>query len=250
MGILWSSFNWQIIAYAFLAGLVICQLNLYLTTAVLHRGICHGAIVYPNWFKRAVAVWLWVAACIPPLTWVASHLHHHVTSDTEADPHSPIIKGFWHVTLLTWYYVPGYARSNWEYAENRYLKPYKNDRLLHLLDKPVISKSNFYAQMLISLVLGPAAIAFWFARIVPYMVLSGSVNAIGHKYGERKYENLATDAQTFLQKVFGYLIGGETLGHNYHHSYPNSSTFRPKAFDPGFWFATKILRGKPINVRN
>jgi hypothetical protein len=43
----------------------------------------------------------------------------------------------------------------------------------------------------------------------------------------------------------GYLTGGEPLGHNYHHRFPGSPVFRPHRFDPGYWFATAVLRGRP-----
>jgi len=249
MGLFWTHFSWAQVGLAFLAGIVICQLNIYLTTAVLHRGLCHGSVIYPAWLKRTVAVWLWFTACVPPLCWIASHLHHHTNSDTEEDPHSPHIKGFWRVVFLTWYYVPSYARSNWTYAEKRYLKAYTKERLVYFLDRPFVSKFNFHIQFFLSTALGPVFIAFWLPRLILYMVLSGFVNAVGHRYGKRNCNNLATDACTAFQKLFGYMIGGETLGHNYHHCFPKSSSFRPGAFDPGFWFATKILRGKPANVR-
>jgi len=41
------------------------------------------------------------------------------------------------------------------------------------------------------------------------------------------------------------MVGGETLGHNFHHQFPSSARFSHRAFDPGFWFATRILGGVP-----
>ena len=242
---IWTSFTWLQVGLALLVGLILCHVNLYLTSSVLHRGLCHGAIIYPGWLKRTVAAWLWLTACVPPLTWIASHLHHHAHSDTEKDPHAPSIKGFWKVLLLTWYYVPAWSRSNWEYAQRRYLNTYRNDRLLHFLDASNVANTNFYLQVFISIALGPVFIMFWLARIVPYMLLSGYVNASGHTHGNRPHDNLGTDAKGILQKCLGYLVGGETLGHNYHHRYSSSATFRPSKFDPGLWFATKMLRGAP-----
>jgi fatty-acid desaturase len=45
--------------------------------------------------------------------------------------------------------------------------------------------------------------------------------------------------------VCGYLVGGEPLGHNFHHRFPTSPTFRQTGFDPGLWFSMRILRGVP-----
>jgi stearoyl-CoA desaturase (delta-9 desaturase) len=225
---------------------VLCQLNLYLTTAVLHRGLTHGAIAYPRWLERAVVLWLFVTVCIPPLSWIAAHKHHHAHADTGDDPHSPAKVGVWRVMLLTWYYVPTWARGHWDTAQALYLRPFRDDRLLYFLDRPAVSNLNFWGQVGLSVLLGPAAIAFWLARLVPYMVMSGYVNAVGHAYGERPFDNLGTDAARPWQKLFGFIAGGEPLGHNFHHRYPKSPTFRPRAFDPGLWFALRVLRGVPV----
>jgi stearoyl-CoA desaturase (delta-9 desaturase) len=242
---LWSSFSWQPAALAAFLGLLVCELDQYLTTAVLHRGLTHGAIRYPPWLTRAVAIWLWVTVCIPPLTWIAAHRHHHANSDTEEDPHAPGDKGVVRVILLSWYYVTRWSRGNRDYADRHYLRPFRDDRLLQLLDGKIACYVNFYLQLGLSLVLGPVALAFWLGRLVPYMLLSGYVNAIGHTYGERPYPNLGTDARGPLLTFFAYVTGGEPLGHNFHHRHPKSPSFRPRGFDPGYWFATAVLKGTP-----
>ncbi|MFQ5704692.1 MAG: fatty acid desaturase [Gemmatimonadales bacterium] len=242
---IWTGPSWPLVAAALGAGLALTVFNLYLTSSVLHRGICHKAISYPAWLTRTVAAWLWLTECVPPLSWVAAHLHHHATSDTAEDPHAPIFKGFWHVFLFTWYYVPEWYRGNMKMAETRYLRRFQKERVLHFLDRPAIANGNFYLQLILSVLFGPVTLAFWLARIVPYMLGSGYVNSVGHTHGERPHENLGTDARGFWQTLFGYYVGGESLGHNYHHYRPASSTFRPAKFDPGHWFATRILRGDP-----
>jgi len=231
-------------------GLFICLFNLYLTTAVLHRGLCHRAIRYPAWLSRLVAAWLWLTVCVPPLTWIATHRFHHAVSDSEEDPHAPGRKGFLKVLLLTWYYVPNWFRSRREFAWSGYLKGFEGLRFLSFLDHPTVAQANFYSQVIVSVVLGPAAVVFWVARIVPYMILSGYVNAAGHTLGDRPYANLGTDARGLFQRSMAYLTAGEPLGHNYHHRFPASPSFLPNGFDPGFWFSVKILRGRPKQGRD
>ncbi len=242
----WTSFTWVQVLSAVAGGLVLCQLNLYLTTAVLHRGLTHGAILYPRWLQRSVVAWLFFTASIPPLTWSAAHRHHHATSDTPDDPHAPSRIGFWRVLLLTWYYVPRWARANWAVARQRYLSTVQHERFLHWLDKPGTANVNFYGQLALSAALGPVGIVFWLARILPYALLSGYVNSAGHTLGERPFDNLGTDARGLLQTVLGYVVAGETLGHNHHHRYPTNAVLRAEGFDPGFWFATTVLRGTPV----
>jgi stearoyl-CoA desaturase (Delta-9 desaturase) len=241
----WTTFSWDEVALAFCIGLAIAELNLYLVTAVLHRGMCHRAIVYPSYLTRMVAVWLWLTVCTSPLAWIASHLHHHANADTADDPHAPGIKGFWQVLLLTWYYVQHWARDNWTHAERRYLRFFRHERIFHAMERRASFTLNFYLQMIGSVLLGPVAIAFWIARFVPYLLASGYVNAVGHTHGARPFANQGTDSRGVWQKVCGYLVGGEPLGHNFHHRFPTSPTFRQTGFDPGLWFSMRILRGVP-----
>ncbi len=241
----WTAFTWSELGWAMLAGFLLCELNNYLTSAVLHRGLCHGAIRYPAWLGRSVAAWLWATACVPPLSWIAAHRHHHANSDTDEDPHAPSRQGFWAVLLLTWYYVTRWSRRNPELARRKYLGSFAGERLLRLLDDKWVCYVNFYGQIAASVLLGPAAFVVWLWRVPIYMVLSGYVNAVGHTHGERPYPNLGTDAAGPVLEFFGYLIGGEPLGHNYHHRFPTAASFRPGRFDPGYWFATRVLRGVP-----
>jgi len=245
----WSvPFAWWHLGVALLSGLAVAELNLYLVTAVLHRGMCHRAIAYPSWLKHGVALWLWLTVSTSALSWIAAHLHHHGNSDSDEDPHAPGSKGFWHVLLLTWYYVPHWTRTHWERAAQQYLAPYRTDRLLWWLEQPAMVKLNFYIQTLGSAVLGPVAAVFWLSRFVPYLLASGYVNAVGHTAGERPYGSPGTDATGVLQKLMGYVIGGEPLGHNFHHRHPASGSFRVNRFDPGFWFAVRVLRGVPQSI--
>lgn len=244
----WTSVTWGQILLAGLLGFLVCEVGQYLTTAVLHRGLTHGAIRYPPWLGRSVAVWLWLTACIPPLTWIAAHRHHHANSDTEDDPHSPSRKGVWKVILLSWYYVTRWVRSNREYAESHYLRPFRRERLLRWLDRQDVCYVNFYSQIVLSVLAGPLGVAFWLGRVPTYILMSGYVNAVGHTYGDRPYDNLGTDASRPWQVFFGYFTGGEPLGHNYHHRFPSSPKFRPRRFDPGYWFAIRVLRGKPRRI--
>lgn len=233
------------LALAAAAGLGLTMLNLYLTSAVLHRGLSHAAIRYPRRIERGVPLWLWLTGYIPPLTWIAAHRHHHAHSDTPQDPHSPRLKGLWHVFFLSWFYVPSWTRPNWQYAEERYLQRFRADRFLHFIDAPKLCAFNFWGQAVASILAGPAMTVFWFCRTVPFMLAIGYVNAFGHTKGTRTFENLGTDAVTLWQRTLAYAVAGETLGHNFHHRFASSATVCPDRFDPGFWFAVRILKGTP-----
>jgi stearoyl-CoA desaturase (delta-9 desaturase) len=241
----WAAFSGLDVALAVAAGLLLCELDLLLTSAVLHRGLAHRAIAYPRWLERAVCVWAWLTEFARPLTWIAAHRHHHAHADTEDDPHAPGRKGRWRVILLTWYYVSAWTEAHRALAEDRYLGEFRDERLLHVLDRETLTRANLAAQVGLSL-LHPVALGFLAGRLLPYMFAIGYMNAAGHTSGARRFDNLGTDARGFWQTLAAFLLAGEPLGHNYHHRFPTSATFRPGRLEPGHWFATRILRGVPV----
>lgn len=243
----WSTFSWLDVAAATAAGLVLCELDLLLTSAVLHRGLAHRALGFPRGLERAVCVWAWLTEFARPLTWIAAHKHHHACADTDDDPHAPGRKGTWRVILFTWYYAAAWTEANHALATRRYLGEFRNDRVLHFLDREGLTRVNFLAQVGLSL-LHPAALGFLAGRVLPYMFSIGYMNAVGHTFGARRFDNLGTDARGFWPTLAAVLLAGEPLGHNYHHRFPRSATFRPGRLDPGHWFATRILRGVALRA--
>jgi stearoyl-CoA desaturase (delta-9 desaturase) len=238
----WSAASWSDVGVAVAAGVLLCELDLLLTSAVLHRGMAHRALAYPRWLERAVCAWAWLTEFARPLTWIAAHRHHHAYADTAEDPHAPGVLGRRKVTLLTWYYVGAWTDANRAFAEVRYLGEFRNERLLRALDGRTATTINFYAQLALSL-LHPLALGFLAGRLLPYMLAIGYMNTVGHTCGARRFDNLGTDASGWRQRLVAFVLAGEPLGHNYHHRFPRSATFRPHGLDPGHWFATRILRG-------
>jgi len=240
----WTAIAWPDVALAAGAGLVLCEIDLLLTSAVLHRGLAHRAIVFPRAVERAVCVWAWLSEFARPLSWIASHRHHHAHADTDDDPHSPWRKGVFRVVLLTWHYVTAWTDAHRDLARVRYLGEFRDDRLLQWLDRPAVAAVNFYGQLALGL-LHPVALALLAGRLLPYMLAIGYMNAAGHLVGSRPHDNLGTDARGFWQTAVAFALAGEPLGHNHHHRFPRNASFRPDRLDPGHWFALRVLRGVP-----
>ena len=71
-------------------------------------------------------------------------------------------------------------------------------------------------------VLGPVAgLLAAGIHTVAYLSISAAVNAVGHTFGKRPYDNLATNNQWLA-----WISGGEGL-HNNHHAAPTSARFAP-----------------------
>ena len=95
-------------------------------------------------------------------------------------------------------------------------------------------------------VLGPVwglvAAAF---HTVTYLALSGAVNAVGHHFGRKPYENSATNLQWLA-----FLTAGEGL-HNNHHAAPTSAklALRRPEIDPAWWFISVFRRLGWVTIR-
>ena len=67
-----------------------------------HRYVSHASFKTGRWYIWYLQFIALFANPGPVLTWAATHRMHHRYSDTEKDPHSPVIKGFWKVYTHMW----------------------------------------------------------------------------------------------------------------------------------------------------
>lgn len=67
-----------------------------------HRYFSHKSFKAGEWYEWYVQFVALFANPGPVLTWAASHRMHHRYCDTDKDPHSPKIKGFWKVYMSRW----------------------------------------------------------------------------------------------------------------------------------------------------
>ncbi|MFN8062266.1 MAG: fatty acid desaturase [Vicinamibacterales bacterium] len=220
---------------ALIASAVVTQIAVFGTTIFLHRCATHRAVVlHPAvaWFCRAS---LWLTTGIVPREWVAVHRKHHAFSDQEGDPHSPLLKGFWHVQLgNVFYYVneakqPGLVEK---YAKD--IKPDAWDRVL--FDRGALGLAVGIAILCVTLGVGWGLLAAGIHAVMYVFVLSSSINGLCHYLGYRNFENTATNIQ-----FIAFLTGGEGL-HNNHHGFPRSPkfSFRRTEIDPA-WLVIRIL---------
>ena len=68
-------------------------LNITYISVFYHRALAHRAIdMGPRMRRFVVATGPWITG-MDPKAWVCMHRLHHVHSDTEKDPHSPVFVG-------------------------------------------------------------------------------------------------------------------------------------------------------------
>lgn len=219
---------------ALLVGIGVTTLANVCTTVYLHRGLSHRAITFTRPVHAAFKALVWLSTGIKIREWVAVHRKHHAHTDTPDDPHSPAISGWKTVQMknLVMYRRAAHDQANIDkYARD--LAPTAWDRVL-------------FDRSWLGLVAGTAILCLAFGwrigllaaviHVNYYLAGSAAVNAIGHHFGRRRYDNSATNLQWLA-----LITAGEGL-HNNHHAAPTSAKLAHRWYeiDPG-WFVIKPL---------
>lgn len=227
-----------------LAAALVTQMAIFATTVYLHRALAHRAItLHPRvaLFFRAIT---WITTGIAPRAWVAVHRKHHAFSDTPQDPHSPVVLGFWAVQLGNVKLYRDTIRDG--VTVTKYSRDLPPDRLDRVLFDHAFTGLAIGIAFLV-LVLGwQAGLLAAGIHTVAYLGISAAVNAVGHTFGKRPFDNLATNSQWLA-----WISGGEGL-HNNHHAAPTSARFALDRgqVDPGWWLVHLLVRTKAATLRH
>jgi stearoyl-CoA desaturase (delta-9 desaturase) len=218
---------------AVIVGLAVCQIGLFCTTIYLHRAVAHRSIVLSAPLRFTFRFLLWITTGIKPREWAAVHRKHHAFTDVEGDPHSPLLLGFWRVQLTNaalYRRVARDGKSVDEYASD--LKPDRLDKLV--FDHAFVGLGVGITILCVSLG-WPYGLLAAGVHTVTYLGGNGAINAFGHVYGWKNYDNTATNLQWLA-----IIVAGEGL-HNNHHAMPMSPrlSLRKGEIDPG-WI---VIRG-------
>lgn len=213
------------------------------TTVYLHRALSHRALTLRAPASHVFRFVLWISTGIRPRQWVAVHRKHHAFTDVEGDPHSPVLHGWVTVQMKN---LVMYRREahNPETIE-RYAKDLPADRLDRVLyDRALVGLGIGVA--LLCLVFGwQVGLLAAFVHVNMYLGGSAAVNAIGHHFGRRPYDNNAGNLQWLA-----FLTAGEGL-HNNHHAKPTSARLSHRWYeiDPGWWLIKALTSMRLAKVR-
>ncbi len=219
---------------ALAVGISVTTLANVCTTVYLHRGLAHRAITFSRPAHAVFKTLVWLSTGIKIREWVAVHRKHHAHTDTPDDPHSPAVSGWKTVQFknLAMYRAAAHDQSNLDkYAKD--LAPTAWDRLLY--DRSWLGLLT--GAVLLCVAFGwRVGLLAAFIHVNYYLAGSAAVNAIGHHFGRRPYDNSATNLQWLA-----FITAGEGL-HNNHHAAPTSAKLAHRWYeiDPG-WFVIKPL---------
>lgn len=216
-------------------GVVVAQLATFTTTVFLHRALAHRSLTVRPWLRAVFRTVTWLTTGIRPRQWVAVHRIHHAHTDVEGDPHSPVLLGWLRVQLANPALYRRVANDDAAVARHaRDLAPDRWDRAL--FDRSAVGLGIGIALLVVAI--GPlAGVVAAVVHAVAYLQLNAAVNAIGHHFGSRPYDNSATNLQWLA-----LLTQGEGL-HNNHHEAPTSArlSFHRGEIDPA-WPAIALFR--------
>ncbi len=228
---------------ALIAAAVVTTMANTCTTVYLHRGLSHRALtVHPvvAWVFRLV---LWLTTGIKPKEWVAVHRKHHAFTDHEGDPHSPILTSWQHVQIKN---VAMYRAA---LSDPELISKYAKDLPDDNWDRAFFghNKTGLLIGIgILVVVFGPiTGLLAAFIHANAYLAGNAAVNAMGHHFGRRPYDNGATNLQWLA-----FCTMGEGL-HNNHHAAPSSPRLSHKRsqIDPGWWVIRTLSILKLASLR-
>ena len=72
---------------------VYTHLTIVSVTVYLHRNQAHRAVGLHPIASHFFRFWLWLTSGMNTREWAAVHRKHHVSVETDEDPHSPVVHG-------------------------------------------------------------------------------------------------------------------------------------------------------------
>lgn len=230
-----------------LLGLVIFAiaylLNTVYITVFYHRAFAHGAVVLtPGVRAFAIATGNWVTG-LDPKAWACMHRRHHLYSDTEKDPHSPVNGGVFRV-LLSQLFSYQTTLTALMVGRREYMSVVDDlDFEVSALNRKKLWFLPYAAHTAIAVALGLAFANPWiggayYAGLMSHPVAGWLVNAFGHAVG---YRNFDTPDQSRNNYLVALAVMGEGFQNN-HHQNPGAVNFGVKWWevDFGFW-AVRVM---------
>jgi fatty-acid desaturase len=195
-----------------------------------HRLLAHRSLVLPKWLEHGFALLAQCSLQDSPAKWVTVHRMHHVFSDEQPDPHSPLVNFFW--SHFDWLFYHNTATRSIT-AMHKYAHDILEDPFYMRLEKSFICPAIYMGHLLIYPIAGAligwlttgtriGALQFslslfvWggMVRTVLGWHATWSVNSLTHLFGYRNYNTSESSRNNWF---VGVVALGEGWHNNHHH---------------------------------
>lgn len=228
LGILWTGVSVRSV----LLVIVLYFVKMFAITAGYHRLFSHSSFRTSRWFRFLLGFLAQSSAQAGVIWWAAKHREHHRHSDTDLDPHSPVVHGFW-ISHVGWIFHRRLDRPD----------PALVPDLLRYPELVWLDRNQYVP------VVALALFCYWVDGWTGFFVgFCGStvltwhgtfaINSLAHVHGSQRYLTGDASRNNFWLALL-------TLGegwHNNHHWYPASARqgFRWWEIDPTY-YALRVL---------
>jgi stearoyl-CoA desaturase (delta-9 desaturase) len=206
-------------------------------TIYLHRNQAHRAIDLHPVISHFFRFWLWLTTGMNTKEWTAVHRKHHVSVETDNDPHSPVVLGVKNVLLR------GTELYRLSAHDGEVVKQFGFGTPDDLIENKLYSAYPMVGILMMFLtnilLFGLPGVTITAIQMlwIP-LFAAGVINGLGHWGGYRNFDTKDASTNIF---PWGIIIGGEEL-HNNHHAFAASAKFsiRPWEFDIA-WCYIRVL---------
>jgi len=207
-------------------GVVLCVMGFYVFGTLginlcYHRLLTHQGMVVPKWLEHGLAL---LGVCTmqdTPACWVAMHRMHHKYSDTQPDPHSPLVHFLW--GHCGWLVFVNRDFRNVNYYE-KFVRDLLRDPFYLRLERNSFWTVIYAVHALLFFLVGWAiggvqfgtSLLVWgvFVRTVAVWHITWSINSLTHVWG---YQNYDTGEHSRNNPLVALWSNGEGW-HNNHHA--------------------------------
>ncbi len=226
-----------------------------------HRLLAHKSARVPKWLEHAMVVFALCSIEDTPGRWVATHRFHHVHSDEQNDPHSPLVTFLW--AHVGWLLIRN-PSTNDIATYQKYARDVLEDPFYMRLEKSnhwiwvYLAHAALYFAIgsLFSLEFGLSLLVWGvFVRTVMVWHITWSVNSLTHLFG---YASYRTDDHSRNNWVVALLASGEGWHNNHHHDPASASNqHRWWEFDATYYtikalelvgLATEVVQPRHLRV--
>tara|TARA_B100000242_G_scaffold284492_1_gene247882 strand:+ start:275 stop:1039 length:765 start_codon:yes stop_codon:yes gene_type:complete len=203
-----------------IGGIALGYIFFILTMAGYHRILAHKIVQTPQWFKALYSFIGCLSFSSPPISWASTHILHHMFSDTEKDPHSPIYLGPIKSSLFYFQTPFGEIMNKLTLREKkRFLVAIKHlvkDPMLIFFEKNYLVLTLMYVILLA--IISPALVIYAYCIPVIYSHF-GALLVVTNHNGVFGGESSSDKHRAFNKFILWPLVYGEH-NHSDHHDAP------------------------------